>query len=166
MPAPHTLPVSQVSRTDAPCFMPPLVDPVHPDFAGTQEAWRDFTHQQGAPYALLYIEKTAGHPDRDRCWRVMQGTRGQWTAYRYQGARVDSLSLLSQKWLQLLTAVRSGHYAPSCSSFSSATVTSVLLVKQDQTTSFSMALNLLEWKQLSAEQQALLQLELNVVRHL
>lgn len=119
-------------------------------------AVQDFARLSDAAYSLLYIERTSGHPERDYDVRVAQQANGQWRLVQYRGRRTTTRTLPRSAFAGKL-AVLAGHHMLVCPRFSSLSIMGVLWVKQGQTTTFSMALDLLDWKELTIREQQPLQ---------
>jgi hypothetical protein len=118
----------------------PGIPIAHPQ---AQQAVRDFTHQQGYPYALLYVETDASSGDA-RCVRVVQRAENQFTYYTYQNQQVVQSAVTNASWGQSLAAVGQGHFRGVCDSYASEPGEGILIVKRGSTVVFSLALSLHE----------------------
>jgi hypothetical protein len=128
-----------------------------------QQAVRDFTHQQGYPYALLYVE-TAASSGSARCVRVVQRAENQFTYYTYQNQQVAQSAVTNASWGQSLAAVGQGHFRGGCDSYASEPGEGILFVKRDSTVVFSLALSLHERNGFSGPDKARVALALSLVQ--
>ncbi|WP_208175214.1 hypothetical protein [Hymenobacter negativus] len=104
------------------------------DTTAAYAAMRDFARYGGARYTLLYLSTTGGHPDKNRCMRLVQRGPDRFIAYTYHRlGKVDS-SMFASPWL----AVPAGHFTTLCPNFTSEVHYEMLWVKQDSTTGFSL----------------------------
>lgn len=108
------------------------------DTTAAYAAVHDFARHVGAPYALLYLSTTGGHPDKARCLRVVQRGPNRFTAYAYRrSGQVDSSTFASTSLAKLLAAP-AGHFTTLCPDFTSEVHYEMLWVKQGPTTGFSL----------------------------
>jgi hypothetical protein len=128
-----------------------------------QQAVRDFTHQQGYPYALLYVEMAASSGSA-RCVRVVQRAENQFTYYTYQNQQVAQSAVTNASWGQSLAAVGQGHFRGGCDSYASEPGEGILFVKRDSTVVFSLALSLHERNGFSGPDKARVALALSLVQ--
>lgn len=128
-----------------------------------QQAVRDFTHQQGYPYALLYVETDASSGDA-RCVRVVQQAENQFTYYTYQNQQIVQSTVTNASWGQSLAAVGQGHLRGVCNSYASEPGEGILLVKRGSTVVFSLALSLHERNGFTGPDQARVAPALRLVR--
>ena len=108
------------------------------DTTAAYAAVQDFARHVGAPYTLLYLRTTGGHPDKARCLRLVQRGPDQFTAYVYQrSGKVDS-STFANRSLAKRLAAPAGHFTTLCPDFTSDVRYEMLWVKQGPTTGFSL----------------------------
>jgi hypothetical protein len=101
-------------------------------------AVQDFTRHVGDPYTLLYLSTTGGHPDKDRCLRLVQRGPDRFTTYSYRrSGKVDSSTFASRSLAQQVAAPV-GHFTTLCLGFTSEVRYEMLWVKQGSTTGFSL----------------------------
>lgn len=113
------------------------------DTTAAYTAVQDFARHVGAPYTLLYLSTTGGHPDNARCLRVVQRGADRFTAYAYRrSGKVDSSTFASRSLAQRLAAPV-GHFTTLCPDFTSEVHYEKLWVKQGPTTGFSLVGELL-----------------------
>jgi hypothetical protein len=152
-----SVPNMHVAHRPTPCSLLSVPYPVEPAFEDTKHALHEFNTQPGNPYALLYIEKTSGHPDRDRCVRILQRTEKNFTVYTYTSGKRDSVQFSSLEGQELLTKVQPGHFTTSCQGFVSLSTICVLQLKQGQAIPFSCSIDSQRWSNLSEADIARLQ---------
>lgn len=110
-----------------------------------QQAVRDFEHQQGYPYSLLYVETHAGSsPSTNLCVRLVQRAENQFTYYTYKSQQVTKTAVTNPSWGQSLAAVGQGHFTEVCDHYATEQAEGILLVKRDSAIVFSLAISLHE----------------------
>jgi len=108
------------------------------DTTAAYAAVQDFARHVGAPYTLLYLSTTGGHPDKARCLRLVQRGPDRFTAFAYrQSGKVDSSTFASRSLAQRLAAPV-GHFTTLCPDFTAEVHYEMLWVKQGSTTGFSL----------------------------
>jgi hypothetical protein len=120
------------------------------DTTAAYAAVQDFARHVGAPYTLLYLSTTGGHPDKDRSLRLVQRGPDRFTAYAYRrSGKVDSSTFASLSLAQRLAAPV-GHFTTLCPDFTSEVHYEMLWVKQGSTTGFSLVGELVDLQGLTS----------------
>ncbi|MGI4760906.1 MAG: hypothetical protein ACRYF0_09385 [Janthinobacterium lividum] len=110
-----------------------------------QQAMRDFEHEVGHPYSLLYVDLYAGSPLSDsRCIRLVQQAENQFTFYNYHNQQAKALAVTNPSWGQSLAQVGEGHFMGVCDNYASEPAEGIWLVKRDSTLIFSLDISLHE----------------------
>lgn len=131
-----------------------------------QQAVRDFDNRTGFPYSALYVEKSGGRPDRDKCIRLWQRPDGRFTFYKYTQEHVDSMQVQDPHLAVALAHAGQGHFASLCDSYASEAVSGVLLIKQGRAVAFSFSLSLHEQRSFAGTDKARVDSALRVIRQL
>jgi hypothetical protein len=139
---------------------------VVPAFSDTQQAVRDFDNRTGFPYAALYIEKSGGQPDRDKCIRLWQRPDGRFAFYTYTQERPDSAVVRAPYLAVALAHAGQGHFVSLCGKYATEPVSGVLLIKQGRTVAFSLSLDLHEQRNFTGTDKACVDSALHVIRQL
>ncbi len=140
--------------------------PVTLSDSDTQRAVHDFENRTGFPYSALYVERSGGRPDRDKCLRVCQRPDGRFTFYSYAKEHVDSSVVRAPQLAVALAHVGQGHFASLCTNEATEAVSGALLVKQGRTVAFSILLSLHERKNFTGADQARVDSALHVIYQL
>lgn len=139
---------------------------VVPAFRDTQRAVQDFDNRTEFPYAALYIEKSAGRPDHDKCIRLWQRPNGQFTFYTYTNDHPDSAVMRAPRLVVALAHAWQGHSVSLCTKYATEPVSGVLLIKHGRTVAFSLSLDLHEQRNFAGADQARIDSALRVISQL
>jgi hypothetical protein len=158
--------VGSVAPVDSSCELYVSAGPVTPSFIDTQQAVRDFDNRTGFPYSALYIEKSGGRPDRDKCIRLWQRPDGRFTFYTYTQKHTDSALVRAPHLAAALAHAGQGHFVSLCRKYATEPVSGVLLIKQERTVAFSLSLDMHEQRYFAGIDKARVDSALRVIRQL
>jgi hypothetical protein len=137
---------------------------IHIAHAQFQQAVRDFEHQQGYPYSLLYVETHAGSSASSTiCIRLVQQAENQFTYYTYHDQQVSKSAVTNPSWGQSLAAVGQGHFTGLCTNYATEPAEGILLVKHDRTILFSLDISLHERRRFAGADKARVERALQLV---